>query len=365
MARELRQSEERLQSVLDSSYAAYVALDESGCVTDWNRQAVAIFGYSRDEALGKPIAELIIPPRYRAAHWQGLHRFLATGEGPVFNQRLEQEALHRDGHEFPVAMTIWPLRVGSHWSFHALLLDATEIHESRRKALAAERQAAVGQVITLLTQECRNPLQRIQMWSEMLALELKKSPTSVRAIAEIQKAQARLEQILIDVRGYAAPLRLARRTVNLSELWREAWRQLTQLHGGQLGHLREDLDDVDVRCQADAQAMQQVFFHVFDNAVSRIEQGPQIQIACREEKLGGNSAVCVLIRDNGSPYCSEDWRQLDLGQSKSPATALESERTRLSMAIVARIVDAHGGRLIAGGSDWPGGELRIILDRGA
>ena len=139
-----QRTEERLQSVLDAAYEAYVAIDEQGRIVDWNRQAESTFGYARDDALGRVLAELIIPPRYQSAHREGLRRFLAIGEGPVLNQRIALEARHRDGHELPVEMRIWPLRVEGGWTFHALLYDATTLRESQRQTVAAERQAAVA-----------------------------------------------------------------------------------------------------------------------------------------------------------------------------------------------------------------------------
>src|SRR5581483_7965336 len=94
VARELKRSEERLQSVLDCAFCAYIAIDSGGQIIDWNRQAAATFGYSREEALGKPVVDLLIPPRYRAAHLQGLRKFLESGEGPVLNRRLELAAIN-------------------------------------------------------------------------------------------------------------------------------------------------------------------------------------------------------------------------------------------------------------------------------
>jgi diguanylate cyclase (GGDEF)-like protein/PAS domain S-box-containing protein len=94
-------------------------------VEAWNQRAVATFGWSRDEAMGRPLAELIIPPESRAAHQRGLAHYLATGEGPILSKRVEVTALHRDGREFPVELTIWPVRSGGTVQFNALVDDIT------------------------------------------------------------------------------------------------------------------------------------------------------------------------------------------------------------------------------------------------
>jgi diguanylate cyclase (GGDEF)-like protein/PAS domain S-box-containing protein len=128
----------RLRSIFDSALDAVVTMDAGGKITDWNPMAETIFGWSRSEVIGRLISETIIPERYRDAHRRGLQHFLKTGEGPALNRRLELEALHRDGHEFPIEISIAATRSGSGFVFGAFLRDITE----RRQAEAAVRQLA-------------------------------------------------------------------------------------------------------------------------------------------------------------------------------------------------------------------------------
>ncbi|MBI2824774.1 MAG: PAS domain S-box protein [Planctomycetia bacterium] len=363
IARQLQRSQERLQSILDTAYSAYVAIDEQGLIIDWNRQAEATFGYPREEALGRALAHMIIPPPYRGRHLAGLQRFLATGQGPVFNRRLEMEARHRDGHEFPVDLTIWHLRDEHGWTFHALVHDATELREAQRLAMAAERQAAAGQLITLLAQESRNPLQQIEMWSEMLSLEVQECPTARAAVAEIQKAQQRLVQLLTDVRGYAAPLQLTPQMVNLAEVWREAWHEVTQLPCDRAAELFEDADAVDLWCRVDPEAAEQLFHHVLRSAIARAGEPAEICIACFDD-TSGRPSLRVAVRDNGRPLSDEERRQLEVHNGSQPGEPnAEAESEDFSMAIAARIVEAHGGRIAAGTGQWAGGEVVIVLPR--
>src|SRR5438270_368151 len=105
-------------------------MDARGLVTGWNHQAELVFGWSREEALGRVLAELIIPEDYRERHRQGLANFLATGEGRVVNQRLELPALHRSGRRFPVELTISPIHTSRGYEFCAFLHDISD----RKKA---------------------------------------------------------------------------------------------------------------------------------------------------------------------------------------------------------------------------------------
>ena len=129
--RALLEREEATRQILETAQDAFVGMDSTGRITDWNRQAELIFGWSREDAIGRPLAETIIPERLRSAHWNGLRRFLETGEGPVLNQRLELSAVRRDGTEFPVELTIWPMPAGEVLRFNALVHDISERIESQ------------------------------------------------------------------------------------------------------------------------------------------------------------------------------------------------------------------------------------------
>lgn len=123
----LRASEERAQTIINTAYDAFVAIDSEGKIIAWNTQAVSIFGWSRDEAIGQTLSDTIIPKQHRQAHAQGIEHFNTTGHGPQLNKRIELTALHRDGHEFPVELTIWPLSSNGIVTFNAFLRDISAL----------------------------------------------------------------------------------------------------------------------------------------------------------------------------------------------------------------------------------------------
>lgn len=122
----LRESEARIRTILENSHDAFVACDEDGRIVEWNRSAEAVFGWRRSEAVGRAMAELIIPARLRRAHEAGMARLAAGGPSRVLDQRLQLQARHRSGREFPVEVTISLVRVGSRRLFTAFLHDISE-----------------------------------------------------------------------------------------------------------------------------------------------------------------------------------------------------------------------------------------------
>jgi diguanylate cyclase (GGDEF)-like protein/PAS domain S-box-containing protein len=94
------------RSILDAALDCIVVMGTDGLVVDWNPAAETTFGYSREEALGRDLADLIVPPEQRKDHRRGLARYLATGTAHVLGRRLELEAVRADGSRIPVELAI-------------------------------------------------------------------------------------------------------------------------------------------------------------------------------------------------------------------------------------------------------------------
>lgn len=123
---DLVRSEERFRLTVESALDAVITMDDQGRISGWNPHAEKTFGWSHAEAIGRSLADTIIPPRYRDAHRNGLELFLKTGKGAVLNQRLELTALRRSGEEFAVELAILPLKLQTSYQFGAFVRDITE-----------------------------------------------------------------------------------------------------------------------------------------------------------------------------------------------------------------------------------------------
>src|SRR2546426_11006393 len=84
------------RAILDSALDCIITIDATGRIREFNPAAERVFGFTRAEAVGQELAQLIVPPRMREQHRQGLARYLQTGEGPLLGKRIEISALCRD-----------------------------------------------------------------------------------------------------------------------------------------------------------------------------------------------------------------------------------------------------------------------------
>src|SRR2546423_1053073 len=147
---EVRASESRLRAMLEAALDAVVTMDHRGRIVGWNHAAETTFGYRADEAIGRDMADLIVPAALRSAHRAGLARFGETGSPTILDRRLELTGLHKNGIEFPVELTITRIGLPGPSTFTGYLRDITD-----RKQAEAELRASRARLVEVADAERR------------------------------------------------------------------------------------------------------------------------------------------------------------------------------------------------------------------
>lgn len=230
-----------------------------------------------------------------------------------------------------------------------------ELQEAQQRALQAERLATIGETVAGLAHEGRNALQVIHACAERLAWRLTNHSEALELVAEIEKAQKRLQRLFDDVRGYAAPIVLETGRTDLAEVLRGAWRRVRAAHPDRDARLEEEVLSGCHVGTADGFRLEQVFFNIFDNTLAAWPGPVQVRLACSAAELAGQPAVRLAVRDNG-PGLSEEQRR----KIFEPFYTTKARGTGLGMAIARRIVEAHGGQITVGVSG-PGTEIIVVL----
>lgn len=162
------EDEARMRAIIESALDAVVQMNADGLITGWNPQAERIFGWSRTEVLGRPMHDVIIPPEFRDAHVRGLKHFLAVGQGPVLNKRIQISGRHRVGHDIPIELTISANMHRGTYEFSAFIRDITE--QKRTEEL----------IWTQANYDVLTQLPNRRMFRDRLEQELRKSHRSGR-----------------------------------------------------------------------------------------------------------------------------------------------------------------------------------------
>jgi len=142
----LRESETKFRSVMESAIDAIISADVSGNIRSWNSAATALFGFTEEEVIGKPI-ELIIPDRFRKSHQEGIHRVSSGGPSRVIGKTVEVAALRKNGSEFPVELSLATWFLDKDRYYTGIIRDISERKQAEQK-FRSVTESAIDAIIS-------------------------------------------------------------------------------------------------------------------------------------------------------------------------------------------------------------------------
>ncbi len=194
----LRKSEAHTRRIVEMALDGFIGMDAAGVITDWNVQAEQIFGWSRQEAIGRLLSATIVPAQHREAHEQGLRRFLATGVGPMLNTRVEITGCHRDGYEIPIELAISPsLGQGGGYTFSAFVRDISV--RKRTEQQGRRHQEELQRLNEALDRRVQARTQELAAVNESLVAEVAERMQTEASLEDSRQALQKLAFQLLRV----------------------------------------------------------------------------------------------------------------------------------------------------------------------
>jgi two-component system NtrC family sensor kinase len=369
----LRLSEALGAAIVSSSLDCVIVVDEAGRVVEFNPAAEQTFGYSRDEAVGRLIGDLIVPHDQRQQHDAGMQRYMATGRASVLGRRVELTALHRDGSTLPVELAITEVKLPERRLFTAHLRDLTaskrvtaEIERQRDALYQSEKLAALGSLLAGVAHELNNPLSIVIGQALMMqeAADELGSQSAALAVAErarkIQTAADRCARIVRSFLAIARQKKTEREPVDLRALAEGAVELLSYGLRATGVSVRIDMPDKLPRALADGNQVHQVLANLIINAQQALQDHPgdrQIRIAA--ELVPERSIVMLRVSDSG-PGVPQGiaTRIFDPFFTTKP----QGEGTGIGLSVSRGLVESNGGTLtLARDPDLGGASFHICL----
>lgn len=371
---ELRRNQARKSAILNAALDAIITIDHEGKILGWNRAAELTFGYTRDQAIGKEMAELIVPPELRMAQRQGLIQYVSSRQPAPATRRYETRAMRADGSEFPVEVALARIPLEGLPMFTGFVRDITERKKSeehicelnadlerRVRERTAQLEAANKELEAFsysVSHDLRAPVRHIEGFIQVLEpmTDGKLNEEAQNVLKMISKSARHMNQLIEGLLAFSRTNRaeMAFTDVDLNILIDEARNELrNHVRGRDIEWVIPQLPPM----RGDPITLRQVFVNLISNALkytstrerARIEIGILSQAQARDPKLEASADETVFfIRDNGvgfEPQYTD--RLFGVFQRLHPATQFEG--TGIGLAIVRRIIARHGGRTWAEG----------------
>ncbi|HKY33213.1 MAG TPA: PAS domain S-box protein [Candidatus Polarisedimenticolia bacterium] len=352
----LRRSEALQGAIAEMALDAIITMDGAGSVVEFNASAERMFGYSRAEAVGRRLSDLIVPPSHRERHDQGLARYLATGQAVMVGRRVETTAVRADGTEFPVELAITRIPLADAPLFTGFVRDLTERKHLETELRQAEKMSAVGVLVSGVAHELNNPLAGLLGYAQLL-LGAGADEKTRRGLETIHREAERCRRIVHNLSAFARKHRPQEEHADLNEVLR-----LTlELRAYQLQvdniRIRTELDPALPRTMLDVHQIQQVLLNVIINAQQAMlaaRKGGTLTLRSRRR----GSTLVVEVQDDGPGIPTGNLEKIF---DPFFTTKEVGQGTGLGLSICYGILKEHGGRIRARNADGGGAVFAIEL----
>ncbi|MBX3706404.1 MAG: PAS domain S-box protein [Pseudomonadales bacterium] len=394
----LMRSEDRLRATVRAALDCIITMDASGCIHDFNPAAEATFGYRAADVLGRPLADLIIPERDRAAHRAGLARHLAGGGGSMLGRRVEVTAQHADGSEFPVEIAIGVAAGTDQRLYIGYLRDITERRVAERarerlelKLRQAQKMEAIGHLTGGIAHDFNNILTGIMGYLAMGTETARQlgEPRLVRQLDRAHHSAARAAELIQQMLTFSRGQRGNPVPVRLEPVVRDALRLVRSTLPATIEVVFDPGSDSDPktdsdpngysdpagglgggpRVLADPVQVEQVLMNLCINARDAMQGHGRIRIglgargvadavcsACHEPVEGSFVELSVTDSGPGVPAAVVDRIFDPFFSTKAPG-----QGSGMGLATVHGIVHEHHGHIVLGRGSDGGACFRVLL----
>jgi PAS domain S-box-containing protein len=363
-------SEQMAQSIIRTALDAFVQTDENGVILDWSPQAEALTGWTRAEAVGVNVGELVFPEPDRAALRRRIALLLHEAAAGASGMRHEARALHRDGHEFIVEASLTALRRGDGYITNAFVRDITQRRAAEEQLIQAQKMESVGQLTGGIAHDFNNMLTVITGTIEILADGVKDVPHLAKVTQLISEAADRGARLTASLLAFARKQPLQPAEIDVNELIGEAVRFLSPTLGKQI-EIEAALSADAWPAFVDSSQLTSALVNLAINARDAMPLGGKLTFATSNVTLGVSEAVASGVERAGD-YVAIEVRDTGTGMPQSIldrifdpffSTKEVGQGTGLGLSMVFGFVKQSGGSVEVRSTEGCGTSFRIYLPK--
>ncbi|MGX1318527.1 PAS domain S-box-containing protein [Bradyrhizobium sp. USDA 377] len=317
----LRESEQLARNIVETALDAFVQTDERGIILNWSSRAEELFGWRRDEALGRSSIDLIVAPGERERVREGLARFLDSRDGQTLNRRRELMCCRRDGKEFKAELSVTALKRREGILFNVFYRDLTDKIASEERIRHAEKMEAVGQLTGGVAHDFNNILTVITGTIEILGDAVAKEPELGAITRMIDEAAGRGAELTQHLLAFARKQPLQPREIDINSLIIDTAKLLRPTLGEQI-QIESVFEDESCVAIVDPNQLTTAILNLALNA--------------RDAMPGGGK----LIVETGTAYLDEVYASVnDIRPGHYVLIAVSDTGTGIPSSMLARVFD--------------------------
>ncbi|MBW1917428.1 MAG: PAS domain S-box protein [Deltaproteobacteria bacterium] len=348
---EVCQQWEIQKGIIDSATDAIVTINEDHIIVGYNKGAEKIFGFTREEALGQDL-EIIIPPPYKKEHKEYVRRYIATRKARVIGKHVRLSAQRKNGQEFPMSISFSMTEIAEKLYFTGIIRDITESMDIEAKLRQSERLAAVGNTVSHIVHEIKNPLMVIGGFARQLARAPNLDDKARDKLAMITEEVKRLESLMFEMKDFSHPPTIHLEAGRIEEVIQEVLELYEDTLREQGIKVLQEYPQSLPTLSFDRQQIKQVIINLIKNAAEAMPQGGQLTVATRCEE----PYLEIAITDTGEGMPSEVVEKIF-----TPYYTTKTKGSGLGLSICRNIIKAHNGDIMVNSIPGKGSTFTILL----
>ena len=351
----IKNAQDRTRMIIDHALDGVITVDEAGVIVDWNPQAEILFGWTKEEIVGQPLIEKIIPPEFREGHHRGFQCYLQTRQATMLNKRIEVSVLNRKGEQFSAELSVNPFTVEGRTIFSAFIRDITEQKEAEQslrlaKETAEQAAKAKSEFLATMSHEIRTPMNGIIGMTGLL-LDTHLTPEQHQFAETVRSSGEALLTIINDILDFskieAGKLDFEIIDFDLRVAMEDTLDLLAEKAGNAGLELVGCVDDlVPTHLKGDPGRFRQVLLNLVGNAIKFTKEGyVSVRVSLLDETVD-TATIRVAVTDTGigvdstaQPLLFQPFQQADNSMTR------QFGGTGLGLAICKKLVEQMGGTI--------------------
>ena len=355
---ELRASEARWRSVIDSAVDGIVVIDAHGRIESFNPAAERLFGYEEREVVGRNV-NMLMPSPYHEEHDTYLTRHLATGVQKIIGTGREVTGLRRDGTTFPLHLSVGKMMVEGEQRFTGILHDLSARVRIEKQLVEQTSLAKLGEMAAVIAHEVKNPLAGVRGAIQIIGTRLPKDSKDASIVTEIVSRIDALNELMKDLLLFARPPQPKLAVVDIGALVTTTANLLRGDPAFERVQVR--VGGEPARALGDAELLKIVFVNLLVNAAHAMQGRGTIHVS-----LASIADMCQIAFTDEGPGIPADV----LEKIFTPFFTTKARGSGLGLPTVRRLIEAHHGTISiacpsAGGTvvtvQLPGERLTVVM----